>query len=236
MDYEGLLELVKKRRSVRRFKPAPVPDEYVEKIIEAARWAPSGANSQPWEFIVIKEQETKDRIADLANEHGEHLRRMEATREERLRHPASRASGGRHGFQDAPVLIIVCGDPRTKETYPLSVVYSHGDSNFSSSLANAFLYMHLAAASMGLGSQWITSTAQPFVEALLKEFLDIPRELKIYDTMAVGYPAYNPGPRLVRGMDEMIHHERYDRAKFRTGEGIRDFIVSVHKNRGGAPR
>ena len=56
MDYESLLELIKKRRSIRGFKPDPIPDKYVDKIIEAARWAPSGANSQPWEFIVIKKQ------------------------------------------------------------------------------------------------------------------------------------------------------------------------------------
>jgi nitroreductase len=45
MDYDGLLELFKKRRSIRKFKPASISDEYVDKIIEAARWAPSGANS-----------------------------------------------------------------------------------------------------------------------------------------------------------------------------------------------
>ena len=54
MDYDSFLDLVKKRRSTHAFKPDPVPDEYVDKIIEAARWAPSGANSQPWEFIVVK--------------------------------------------------------------------------------------------------------------------------------------------------------------------------------------
>ncbi len=65
MNYESLLELVKKRRSIRKFKPEPIPDEYVGKIIEAARWAPSGANSQPWEFIVIKKQELRDRFVEL---------------------------------------------------------------------------------------------------------------------------------------------------------------------------
>jgi len=44
MEYDGLLELVKKRRSIRRFKPDPIPDGYIEKIIEVARWAPSGFN------------------------------------------------------------------------------------------------------------------------------------------------------------------------------------------------
>ncbi|MGM0686745.1 MAG: nitroreductase family protein [Promethearchaeati archaeon] len=68
MDYEGFLELVKKRRSVRRFKPDPIPDEYVDKIIEAARWAPSGFNLQPWEFVVVKEKELKDTIVDFSGQ------------------------------------------------------------------------------------------------------------------------------------------------------------------------
>ena len=62
MDYEGLLSLVEERRSCRRFKPDPIPDELVHQIIEVARWAPSGANSQPWDFIVVKEKELRQKI------------------------------------------------------------------------------------------------------------------------------------------------------------------------------
>ena len=65
MKIDELLDLLRTRRSTRKFKPDPIPDEYIEKIIEAARWAPSGANGQPWEFIVIKDQQTKTRIAEL---------------------------------------------------------------------------------------------------------------------------------------------------------------------------
>ena len=54
MDYNSLLELVQKRRSTRVFKPTLIPDEYVNKIIEVARWAPSGFNMQPWDFLVVK--------------------------------------------------------------------------------------------------------------------------------------------------------------------------------------
>ena len=60
MDYESLLELLNTRRSIRRFKPEPIPDEYVDKIIEAARLAPSAFNAQPWEFVVVKKKELKD--------------------------------------------------------------------------------------------------------------------------------------------------------------------------------
>ena len=81
MDYDSFLELVKKRRSIRRFKPDPVPDEYVDKIIEAARWAPSGFNSQPWEFVVVKEKKLKNSIVQLLESTWHQALKMEATRE-----------------------------------------------------------------------------------------------------------------------------------------------------------
>ena len=47
MNIDELIGLLKLRRSIRKFKPDPIPDAYIEKMIEAARWAPSGANAQP---------------------------------------------------------------------------------------------------------------------------------------------------------------------------------------------
>ena len=65
MEYESFFELVKKRRSIRNFKPDPIPEGHVEKIIEAACWSPSGFNMQPWEFVVVKKQKLKDSIANI---------------------------------------------------------------------------------------------------------------------------------------------------------------------------
>src|SRR6267142_774067 len=58
-DYDTLLELVRNRISVRKLKPDPIPDEYVDKILEIGRWAMSGANGQPWEFVVVKDPKIK---------------------------------------------------------------------------------------------------------------------------------------------------------------------------------
>jgi len=68
MQIDEFLELTKKRRTIRRFKPDPVPDECIEKMLEAARFAQSGGNAQPWEFIVVKDKETKNRIVELVAE------------------------------------------------------------------------------------------------------------------------------------------------------------------------
>ena len=152
MDYDGFLELVKARRSIRGFKPDPIPDDYVDKIIEAARFAPSGGNSQPWEFIVIKDQATKDGIVALVREQGDYTRKVEMTRPEELRMGGPAAPVREPTYRSAPVFILVCGDPRTRDAYPLLTTLTRGDSHFASSLASAFLCMTLAATSLGLGS------------------------------------------------------------------------------------
>ena len=54
--YDHLLTLVKNRRTIRKFKPDPLPEGSVEKIIEVARWAPSGFHTQPWEFVVVQKE------------------------------------------------------------------------------------------------------------------------------------------------------------------------------------
>ena len=81
MDYDTLLKLVKKRRSIRRFKPDPIPNEYIEKIIEVARWAPSGFNMQPWEFIVVKKPELRRKVVEFVTEYWTQSKTMETTRE-----------------------------------------------------------------------------------------------------------------------------------------------------------
>ena len=226
MDYESLLELVKKRRSIRKFKTEPIPDEYVDRIIEAARWSPSGANSQPWEFIVVKKQELRDRIIELISETTNLNHKMELARE-----PEQRFVWSPAGYARAPVLIILCGDPRTQDAYPLNTTLQRGVSVFTSSLASAFLYMHLAATALGLGSQWVSSIANPYVQSLTKDLLGVPKELEFYDMMAVGYPDAEPKPRPVRAKEEMVHYDYYDKTKFRTEQQVKDFLATLRRRR-----
>jgi nitroreductase len=228
MDYESFLELVKKRRSTRAYKPDPVPDEYVDKIIEAARWAPSGGNSQPWEFIIIKDKVRRERIVEIYREQLEVTYKIEQTREPDQRFPAYRNPPKRMpGFANAPVFIIVCGDPRTTEAYPLKAKLDRGESNFYSSLASAFLYMHLAANLLGLGSQWVSASSSDLMQSRLKALLEIPYELQIYDMMPLGYLVSEAKPRKVRSKEEMVHYDKFEKGKTRTDKQVRDLIASL---------
>jgi nitroreductase len=67
-----VLEAIKTRRSIRRYKDKPVEDEKIVQCLDAARWAPSAMNSQPWEFIVVKDPDVRRRLADI-HRYGRHM-------------------------------------------------------------------------------------------------------------------------------------------------------------------
>lgn len=62
----GIIEIIKSRRSIRKYKQTPVEDEKLNMVLEAARWAPSAGNRQPWEFIVVKDPSIRRKVADIA--------------------------------------------------------------------------------------------------------------------------------------------------------------------------
>ncbi len=68
MQYEDLLGLVKSRRTIRSIKPDPIPEEMVDKMLEVARWAPTGFNMQPMEFLVVEDLELRSRIKEIIDD------------------------------------------------------------------------------------------------------------------------------------------------------------------------
>jgi FMN reductase (NADPH) len=230
MNYESFLELARNRRSIRRFRPDPIPDEYVDRVIEAARWAPSGFNSQPWEFVVIKDKKLRGDIMRIirpprpAGASG--FSELEDMCEPWMRQKRHPSLDPEMDYQNAPVLILLFGDPRTQLGLPMVVRCDphRKQSVYVSSLANAFLYMHLAATTLGLASQWVSSVASPHNHCLLKNLLHIPHEMEVYDMIALGYPACKSRPKLMRSLDKMVHRDYFGEEDFRTDGEVRDFI------------
>jgi len=205
MKYEDVLELVTKRRSVRRFRPDPVPDDCFDKIIEVARRAPSGFNTQPWEYVIIKDRILRRKIVDLFPP------------QEELRAPKD--------FRSAPAYIIQLGDPRTKIGLPEFIVNneSMNEPIFISSLANSFLYMILAATSLGLTCQWVSVVSSAQIREGLKELVGIPEAYRIYDMLALGYAAAEPGTKFLREKGEIVHYDYCTEDEFRTEEQVTAF-------------
>ena len=229
MIYQEFLELVQSRRSTRRLKSDPVPAEDIHRIIEAARWAPSGFNTQPWEFIVIRKQALKDRIAEICQAARSLNADMEAARKPLRRHTRPARSASQKDNDDiaqAPVFILLCGDRRTNEGLPMSRRCDpcRTESVLTSGLASAFLYMHLAATSLGLGSRWVSSVSTPYGNCLIKHLLGIPEPVDIYDMMVLGYPAVTPRPKFIREPDAVIHYDDCGETDFRTDEEVREFL------------
>ena len=230
MDYESFLDLVKKRRSIRSFKADPVADSDIEKIIEAARWAPSGFNLQPWEFVVVKDTEIKEKIIGFIREGMSMMGKMEAARESwQGSKPQKKASPPMPGFAKAPVFIILFGDRRTRLGLPM--VHRYNDQSwertFTSGLASAFLYMHLAATSLGLASQWVSMVSQPVPHCMIKHLLGIPDPLKIYDMMAIGYSDMEPKPKILRDRKDIHHQDYCGEEDFMTDKDVNEFIYKI---------
>jgi len=121
-----VLEAIKGRRSIRAFKSQAVPPEIVEKLIDAARWAPSAGNIQPWEFIIVRKQEIKKRLAKAA---------LDQT-----------------FIEEAPVVIVVCANEnRSLMGYGIrgKTLYCIQDT------AAAIQNILLVAYSIGLATCWI---------------------------------------------------------------------------------
>ena len=230
MDYDSFLELVRNRRSIRRFKSDPIPDEAIDKIIEAARWAPSGYNSQPWEFVVIKDKKLKDNVFDIIARRrpagGSGFANTEDYRESWMRQKSHPWLDPEMEYQNAPVFILLYGDTRTLPGLPMVVRFDRAmqQSIYNSSLASAFLYMHLAATALGLASQWVSLVTSPNNHLRLKGLLNIPAGVEVYDMMALGYPAVRSRPKLMRSLGKMVHCDYFTEDDFRTDDEVKDFI------------
>ena len=142
---------------------------------------------------MVKKQELKDRIVQVIREYWAQIPRMEATREPRQKawQPQPKEP---MDYSNAPVFIILFGDTRTKVGLPIGVRFDPYRSQliYSASLANTFLYMHLAATTLGLASKWVSGVQVPLVHFLIKALLVIRGELEVSAMIAVGYTVSKP--------------------------------------------
>lgn len=236
--FDYLKEILSKRVSVRRLKPDPIPEGVVEKILDSARWAMSGANAQPWEFIVVTDPEIKKRLFKHYQEelNCDYNFWMEQMRIPELRHPAYQLEGtpeeqlkqirSRQGWAEAPVLIVVLGDGRKQwATVMGGHTFGRHQSHLTDGLAIVSFIIHLAAASLGLGSQWVTI----HIEDGFKRILNVPDVMTLYTIIPIGYPDIEPKKGVRRELPEMIHYNQYDRNKFLSNRDILNYIRDLRK-------
>jgi nitroreductase len=241
-EYEAFHALFKRRISVRKFKPDPIPDDYIEKILEAGRWAQSGANSQPWEFIVVKDPDMKKKLYETYSKviKADFCFWMEQIRRPELRHPYYHPNvmksddpdeqlkqiATRGDFAQAPAIIVVLGDGRRQWGTVLSG-FTHGrhQTHFTDGLSNSCHNIHLAAAALGIGAQWVTIEVQePF-----KRLLGVPDLLTLFLLIPIGYPAMEWRPGYRRELKDMVHYDHYDMKKYLSNREIVDYVRSLRE-------
>ena len=229
MEYEEFLEFVKSRRTLRAIKPDPVPDGLVEKLLEAARWAPTGFNLQPAELFVLKDEASRSAVKKIVDDWIESdFYALEATREPWQGPPWTLESRGRVACPLAPVYIIITGDTRRVVGLPMNARYEKpkAESIFETSLANVFMYLWLAAHSLGLGAQPVSAVKNGRVQGLMKHLLNLPDFIYIYELLVVGYAVNEraPAAKLMRHLDEMVHTGRAGEDEFLGEEELRKQI------------
>lgn len=183
------------RHSCRNFDGRTVEPEKIDKILEAARWAPSPANSQPWEFIVVTDKSAINRLYEHSKEAKKsgviELRGFSYIRPlpEKVKveeKPATRYS--LKFLKDVPVVIGVVGIPAP--TIKQGIVERTQDS-YKYACAAAIQNMLLAAEDQGLGSLWFTM----YDPALVSGSLRVDPSKHLLALVCIGYPAGKPSPR-----------------------------------------
>jgi len=172
-----LFEAIDSQRAIRRFKPDPVPDELITRLLQAAIKAPSGGARQGWSFIVIRDQETKNKIGELYRTGDRFSNTPELTGQVRRVYGAAQYLEDH--MEDVPVFILACIEANDDGTFSAASIYP------------AVQNILLAARGMGLGS--CLTTRQMRFEEDIKQLLNIPEGVATAALLPIGFPAEGVG-------------------------------------------
>ena len=188
MNFDELLNLIKTRRTIRVFNSRPVDKQIILKILEAARWAPSAHNRQPWRFVVIYKQEIKEK---LANKLGDKLR-ADLTRDNLPKDFIdAKVKNSIKRFISAPVLVLACLTMKEMDKYPDEKRNQAEKVMAIQSVALALQNILLSAHALGLGVCW--RCAPLFAPEIVKEVLTLPDDWEPQAILEIGY--YDNAPR-----------------------------------------
>jgi nitroreductase len=179
-----MLEVIQNRRSIRKYKDQQVEEETLLKIIDCGRLAPSDSNTQPWNFIIVRSEEMRTKLAEVSHK--------------------------QDWMIGAPVFIVCVADIRvaTTETGPLEVnedTPGIGPKQIILDTAIAGENIVLAAESLGLGTCWVSW----YVQDEIRSVLGIPSDKYVVAVITMGYADQTPKQRPRRSLEEIVRYERW---------------------------
>lgn len=210
---DDLYALMSTTRSIRRISDAPIPDDVLQRVLQAAIWAPSGGNRQPWRIIAVRDRDTKQKLSDIyVDEWAKYvdfnMKKVEGASSEiveALRKGLAVGTRLAETLADVPVVAMFVHDPSalyvTDEGYGRSPVVG------GASLYPAVQNLLLAARAEGLGGVLTTliSSREPDV----RQVLGFPDTWGVYAMVPLGYPRGQHGPLTRAPFSEMIKFDRW---------------------------
>ena len=176
------MEILKGRRSIRRYQDQEIPKEYLNKVLEAIRWSPSWANTQCWEVIVIKDSVIKQKLQETLS----------------VGNPATKAIG------EAPVVITLCGKLQSAGYKKGQAATKFGDW-FMFDLGIATQNLCLAAHNLNLG----TVIVGLFDQGKAKNILKVPEGYEVVALVPLGYPTQEVSATTRREIGEFVHYDTF---------------------------
>lgn len=191
---------IKNRRGIRKYFSKNVSDDALQRILEAARWAPSAHNAQPWRFVVVKDYGVKRKLAEaMARKWNKDLKEDGVPPSDRERLIQSSLEQ----FTHPPILIIACltmkdmnkysDERRQKAEYLMAV----------QSVAAAIQNLLLAAHAEGLSTCWFC--APLFCQETIRKVLKASKDIEPQALITLGYPAEKPKPPLRKPLESLMH-------------------------------
>lgn len=175
-------EAILNRRSVRKYEDKPVTQEAVNELLKSVQWAQSWANTQCWEVVVVREQATKDRLAEAV----------------------LKGNPAQKSVTAAPVVLVLCAKLNSSGFYKDVVTTKFGDW-FMFDIGIASQNICLQAQEMGLGAVVMGL----FDHNKVAEILDVPEGYEVVTMIPVGYPAKPSKAPKRREVEEFTHYERF---------------------------
>ena len=192
-------QLVSGRRSIRRYQPTPIPAEILDRLLEAARWAPSAHNRQPWRFAVVEAFSAKDRLAGAMGDRLRTDRRRDGDPTDAIEQDVARSHARIIG---AAVVLVVALDMRDMDRYR-DAVRQHAEHLMAvQSAAMATQNLLLAAHAEGLGACWMC--APLFCPEVVAEALALPSGWEPQALVTLGWPASAGKPPVRKSIGEMV--------------------------------
>lgn len=223
--YESLMEVVRTRMTNRAFAPCDIPREHFEMILEAARHAPSGANAQPWHYVIVTAAAAKQAIGQCFVDEQQHRARL------RMGFPTPNYNG----VKTAPGLIVIVADFRFVRAFPVlnddsaldRLYHQNAERILLQSVAASTMSAHLAAAALGYAVWWITAIGQEDIQKKVRPLLGVPEPLSIIDVMCFGPPLKPSYKRWKKRLDQIVSWDRFNPDNVMTDEQIDEWVKTT---------